>query len=1221
MDMKRKTTRLVPLFRGKRLPVALFTMALASANMAFAQDNPWVGEALPTESGEYYLYNTKGDGFLLGSNSWGTQGSLGQPGLLCTVAVSNGKYKIVTKANSDTNGLGDNGFVDNASPAEFSFVDPTPDDGVSEFVIALANKTFYWGGTGTVLTLDENGDASEAQWMLVSKEQREKKLDEATAENGQDATFYVVGAGFERAQPSAWKETHDGGSLSLSSPGGGANVNFYCAEASDNKSFDIYQELKGLRNGRYRLTCQGFYTAEGEVQNVMLYAGMNEMPVMAGVDDGEGLPGNANDAAKAFEDGRFAGNAVEAIVTDGTLRFGVKKLRRVAGDKSFFDNFRLTYLGVAEMSEAFNDALSALNNLQQEFAEGGATAAAAELKAVYDQYASTSGDYETAMAAVAETISKANAVRAAVGALSTAVSDADAYWARVESGEIVLCASAKAVLQQAIETAKGLLADTKMEAMGDGAVEAAANLDTAVGNAKTWVALSYPLTVAKALADKIGGLEATEEYKKVVADLDVAELTYDDMMLDVTALDALCQGKLTPEFLGGVSQDNPLDLTSFIANPNIYQNGEKSQMPGGWILGMNNAKDNHEFSTVAHGDAELQAGNWSGNKGNDVTGIHYYQKIGVDGEGTVKLPDGLYELRAATYANTDNKKIVLYATSDSVNFDTVYFNRDRVAYDAALSEMGTTSAVKDIVVAGGQLYIGARGADPENNWQGGNGKSWNADNFRLYFMGTDVLAAYRERLKDKLDEGTVLHDSLMTYGINDDDYLGMALAEDGYGIFLEEGSVDEVKDAIEQMDEMNVGAKKVIDNYLLLNPVVVNGANFKDQLDEGLLFAQPSAKEKFIAALEEAAVVAEEMTWDNYASEKVVEQAEALKAATTEFMNSVGLCYSMGTAKVLADQIGGLSETEAYRNVVAFLSSDDELDPLDVDLAVQALQGECVNAMTPEVLGRATVENPFNMTTFVVNPNIFQDAVDDDDNPLNTRINGWTCETSADDGGRTNSNQGDTWLNCYSWSGNESHNIASATNYRQVVGTQIGEEGKFMLPVGAYRLEAATFADSQPDRLDLYAQTNDVTESTVTGSAGQDSTVYTYTEIESVTSTFNGSRDLWDNAQASLGTMTIIPEIFVDKGAVAIGVRGNGVVGGNGHYWYADNFRLYYVGTKKGDHIGGAIVDGGNEPEYVDVYDITGKLVRKQVKRADALKGLKNGIYIAGGRKYVVAGN
>ena len=79
--MKRKTTKIFSVRVGKRLPVALMTLALAGAQMAFAQEagNPWVGEALPADGGEFYLYNKAGGGFLLGANTWGTQGSWGSP--------------------------------------------------------------------------------------------------------------------------------------------------------------------------------------------------------------------------------------------------------------------------------------------------------------------------------------------------------------------------------------------------------------------------------------------------------------------------------------------------------------------------------------------------------------------------------------------------------------------------------------------------------------------------------------------------------------------------------------------------------------------------------------------------------------------------------------------------------------------------------------------------------------------------------------------------------------------------------------------------------------------------------------------------------------------------------------------------------------------------------------------------------------------------------------
>ncbi|WP_163321728.1 glycoside hydrolase family 5 protein [Draconibacterium mangrovi] len=46
-----------------------------------------------------------------------------------------------------------------------------------------------------------------------------------------------------------------------------------------------------------------------------------------------------------------------------------------------------------------------------------------------------------------------------------------------------------------------------------------------------------------------------------------------------------------------------------------------------------------------------------------------------------------------------------------------------------------------------------------------------------------------------------------------------------------------------------------------------------------------------------------------------------------------------------------------------------------------------------------------------------------------------------------------------------------------------------------------------------------------------------------------------------------------------------------------------------------------SEPEFVDVYTITGARIRSQVKRSEATKGLKDGIYIVGRKKVVVVGN
>ena len=1231
MNMKRKVTRNFQWLKGKRAATAVM-FSLMSGAVLFAQENtnPWVGEALPEAGGSYYLYNTKGGNFLLGGNNWGTQASLGQPGLEFTVAVSNGKYKLMNSGKGGNGGLGTDGYVDNGNAAEYTFTDPNPDDEVSEFAITLDGKTLYWSGEGsTLVNLDNSGDPNAAEWILVSQKQRVASLDAATAENGVDATFYIVGAGFERMQPSKWVETHSGGTISLLSPGG--SNPFYCAEATNTNSFDVYQELTGLKPGRYELTCSGFYRSdETEALNAMLYAGVNEMPLQLGVDDGNGMPGNAKDAAQAFANGRFGGNTVSAIVVDGTLRIGVRKSVNIPNDWAVFDSFRLTYYGEASAEDAYADLMNGLQGLPSLFRELGATAAAAELEAAYVRYSGSS--YEASGAEVTALINAANMARGAAGALAGAIASANNFKADAESGKYVLSTAAKAALDEAIAAANSVLTGTAIAELGEKAEAATTDVNTAVEGARGFAGLSYSLETTKKLADEIGGLTETPEYQQVLKALDAEALVYDSVATYVAALDSVISAAITPEFLAKATVDTPIDFTAFVENPNIYQKGGDNIIGGnaqkvdGWISLQWGENNSPAITADLSGDTELRAGSWSANDGNNVARAHYQAVVG--GKNGIKLPAGVYELRAATYSDYDlnaevrdeNDYIQLYATPDSVNFSTSVFNRELSVFEAACAEKGTTTTVSGIIVTeGGKLYIGANGIDP-TKYPKGNGRYWTADNFRLYYVGSDALNAYRSRLQTRLDECKVLRDSLFNYGIEAEDFVEIIEEASEY---LEEGTVEDLISVIDELDIFKADANTVITNYLAFGPVLENAGVLYEQLNAGQVFVQPKAQDTFVNTYDNASLVASDMSWDNYLSEDIQEQVDTLQGATTVFMNSAAICYPMGTAKILADQIGGLDQTGEYQEIVRLLG-EDELFQLDVDLAVQGLQGVCLEAMTPDVLAKATVENPFNMTTFIVNPNIYQDAVDVDGNPIDTEINGWICETNADGAGRTGATSGDTWLWCYSWSSNDFHNISSATNYRQVVGTQANllEEGKYVLPTGAYRVEAATRG---ANLLSLYAQTNSVEISTVTSSLEEDSLVYTYTEIESADSAFNGDVDVWDEAQSLLGTTTAVPEIYVDNGAVTIGVRGEGRVGGNGQNWQADNFRLYYVGTKRGSGTGidGTIADktAGVEAEIVDVYDLTGVCLRKQVRRADAVKGLKKGIYVVGGKKVIVAGN
>ena len=67
--MKKKIPNSLFPLMGKRRPLMAVFVACMAANGVWAQEeSSWVGEPLPAEGGEFYLYNKEGGGFLLGAN-------------------------------------------------------------------------------------------------------------------------------------------------------------------------------------------------------------------------------------------------------------------------------------------------------------------------------------------------------------------------------------------------------------------------------------------------------------------------------------------------------------------------------------------------------------------------------------------------------------------------------------------------------------------------------------------------------------------------------------------------------------------------------------------------------------------------------------------------------------------------------------------------------------------------------------------------------------------------------------------------------------------------------------------------------------------------------------------------------------------------------------------------------------------------------------------------
>lgn len=329
----------------------LFSMALALGLSAQSYGSETVSEA---GAGQFLLYNVGAKQYLCPGNAWGTHASVGNVGMMVELVPQNdGTYRVSTKPyyNSDLC-LGDNAYVDNTGKGTYSFEKV---EGVEEptYKLVCKSNTLYWSGKGTDLSFDANGPAagSEAngQWRLIKI-----GTEDATEEKPQDVSYLITNPDFDIIRDENGNKRH------LRGWEGEPTANNSCAEKY-NTTFDVYQEKTGLPNGKYRVSCQGFYRAGGgdskdkDTKNAVLYANDNQTPLMNILEE-EGnysvKPNNMAQAQESFSAGLYKNNSVEVTVVDGTLRFGIKKSKQIAADWTIFDTFRLEYLGEVDLNAA-----------------------------------------------------------------------------------------------------------------------------------------------------------------------------------------------------------------------------------------------------------------------------------------------------------------------------------------------------------------------------------------------------------------------------------------------------------------------------------------------------------------------------------------------------------------------------------------------------------------------------------------------------------------------------------------------------------------------------------------------------------------------------------------------------------------------------------------------------------------------------------------------------
>lgn len=420
-------------------------------------------------------------------------------------------------------------------------------------------------------------------------------------------------------------------------------------------------------------------------------------------------------------------NELEFTVSEGVnfVNIGIRVSEKVSRDWTCFSDFKLYVKST--YTEALTEKIGLVENL---LGENSVLAACLKVKAEVNDKLNTYKSYgaitqESVMVAAIDdlngTIVKLNSLIEKATISNDAMVNASAVKER-DMLEVL-----KNSLGTEISAMENCLKDFSLE---DDIVKIDAQTDKLnkeTLRVKAWMGMAFVLTKTRNLANEIGGLQDDQTYIKVGEDLQNGNLDFYTMSADVEALNLVCRNAMTTDFLAKATSEAPIDMTSFIKNPNVYQAKDKTVVPDGWVIADWGSKDNKEPTTEGFADAELHCGSWSGNNDNSIGKAHYYSEIG----GTVNVPDGCYRLEAATYITRQPDAVVLYASTDNVDMVMANFNGNKAVYDQAVGLNDGTTTSLEVQVSGGRLYFGVKG----KAIVGGNGQQWLADNFRLYYIG------------------------------------------------------------------------------------------------------------------------------------------------------------------------------------------------------------------------------------------------------------------------------------------------------------------------------------------------------------------------------------------------------------------------------------------------------------------------------------------------------